>query len=200
MNLQNESGMAVSSCRFLHICVRQYIYYLRKILPLEMEIQEGTAVKKRSITELLIFIVSAELVGALSGILAGNMKSFYQSLEKPPLAPPGWLFPVMWSILYAVMGITAYCIYAADGDRKQTIRAYLWYGAQLGLNFLWSIVFFRFHAVDAALVVVLLLIIAVVGMIVSFRRIRPAAGWGNLPYLAWLLFAAYLNFGVWILN
>lgn len=156
--------------------------------------------KKRSVTELLIFVVSAELVGALSGILAGNMKQFYQSLEKPPLSPPGWLFPVMWGILYAVMGISVYLIYRADAEKKQTIWAYLWYGAQLGLNFLWSIVFFRFHAIDAALVVVLLLIGTVIGMIVTFWRIRPAAGWLNLPYLAWLLFATYLNFGVMLLN
>lgn len=156
--------------------------------------------QKRSVTELLIFVVSAELVGALSGILAGNMKQFYQSLEKPPLAPAGWLFPVMWSLLYAVMGIAAYSIYRADAAQKQKGRALLWYGVQLGLNFLWSIVFFRFHALDAALVVLLLLVGAVTGMIVAFWKIRPAAGWANLPYLLWLLFAGYLNFGVLVLN
>ena len=128
-----------------------------------------------------------------SGILAGNIKQFYQSLEKPPLSPPGWLFPVMWSVLYAIMGISVYLIYRADAEKKQTIWAYLWYGVQLGLNFLWIIVFFRFHAIDAALVVVLLLIGAVIGKIVTFWRIRLAAGWLNLPYLAWLLFAAYLR-------
>ena len=156
--------------------------------------------QKRSVTELLIFVVSAELVGALSGILAGNMKQFYQSLEKPPLAPAGWLFPVMWSLLYAVMGIAAYSIYRADAAQKQKGRALLWYGVQLGLNFLWSIVFFRFHALDVALVVLLLLVGAVTGMIVAFWKIRPAAGWANLPYLLWLLFAGYLNFGVLVLN
>lgn len=156
--------------------------------------------KKRNITELLIFVVSAELVGALSGLLAGNMKQFYQSLEKPPLSPPSWLFPVIWSILYAVMGITVYLVRRSEAEERLEKCAYLWYGAQLLLNFLWSIVFFRFHAIDTALVIALLLIVAVIGMIWIFGKVRKSAGWWNVPYLLWLLFAAYLNAGVLLLN
>lgn len=156
--------------------------------------------KKKHLTELFLFIFSAELVGAVSGLLAGNMKLFYQILEKPPLSPPGWVFPVMWGLLYAVMGFSAYLIYLAEAADRQKLWAYLWYGLQLLLNFLWSIVFFRLHAVGAALVVVLLLIAAVLGMIWSFGRIRKAAAWWNVPYLLWLLFAAYLNIGILLLN
>lgn len=80
--------------------------------------------KKKKVTELLIFIIATELVGALSGLLAGNSFSFYKELIKPPLSPPGWLFPVMWAILYALMGISAfYDLYL--GMRKKDVRLLL---------------------------------------------------------------------------
>ena len=99
--------------------------------------------KTKKVTELLIFIVATELVGALSGLLAGNSFSFYKELTKPPLSPPGWLFPVMWAILYALMGISAFMIYTSDA--KERCKALVIYGTQLFVNFMWSIVFFRFR-------------------------------------------------------
>ena len=112
--------------------------------------------KKRKITELLIFIVGTELVGALSGILAGNSFSFYEELIKPPLSPPGWLFPVMWAILYALMGISAFMIYTSDS--KERCKALIIYGIQLFLNFMWSIVFFRFNMIGLSVAVILTLL------------------------------------------
>ena len=93
--------------------------------------------KKQKITELLIFIIATELVGALSGLMAGNSFSFYKELIKPPLSPPGWLFPVMWAILYALMGISAFMIYTSDA--KEKCKALVIYGTQLFVNFMWSI-------------------------------------------------------------
>ena len=98
---------------------------------------------KQKWTELLIFIVAAELVGVLSGIVAGNTNSFYQELAKPPLSPPGWVFPVVWAVLYALMGWSAYLIAAAKVSTSEKGCALFLYGLQLLVNFMWSIVFFR---------------------------------------------------------
>ncbi len=156
-------------------------------------------IKKYAITDLLLFVVGTELVGALSGLLAGsNMGEYYRSLEQPPFAPPGWVFQVVWGILYAVMGISAYLIYHAADSRKR--GAFIAYGVQLGLNFLWSIAFFRYESPAAAAVIISLLLAAILVMLVLFRRIRKAAALLNLPYLLWVAFAAYLNFGVLMLN
>jgi tryptophan-rich sensory protein len=156
--------------------------------------------KKIKLTELLIFIVSAELAGALSGLIAGNFSGFYQTLIKPPLSPPGWIFPIVWSILYALMGISAFLIYSADSPDKNKKIPYLIYTAQLFVNFMWSIIFFRFKLLWVSVAVIILLIILIVAMIVSFHKIRPAAAYINIPYLLWVAFAAYLNIGIAVLN
>lgn len=155
--------------------------------------------KNFQVTDLLIFIIGTELVGAVSGILAGgNMRKYYSSLQQPPFAPPGWVFPIAWAILYALMGISAYLIYRTDHPGKRC--ALISYGVQLALNFLWSIAFFRYESPEAAAVIITLLLAAVIVMILLFSRIRKSAALLNLPYLLWLLYASYLNFGVLILN
>ncbi len=151
-------------------------------------------------TVLLSFIIGTELVGALSSLLSGNFSSFYSELVKPPFAPPGMLFPIVWAILYAVMGISAYMIYNSDADSKDKRKALVLYALQLFFNFLWSIVFFRFEQIGAAAAVLILLVLLVIAMMVAFSKIRPLAGYLNLPYLLWLLFALYLNLGFVILN
>ena len=154
--------------------------------------------KKLKTTELLIFIVATELVGALSVLLAGNSFSFYKELIKPPLSPPGWLFPLMWTILYALMGISAYIIYTSD--EKGRCSGLAIYGTQLFVNFMWSIVFFRFKALGLSVIVILTLIALIIAMIITFRRIRPSAAYLNIPYLLWVSFASYLNIGILLLN
>lgn len=154
--------------------------------------------KKRKITELLIFIVGTELVGALSGILAGNSFSFYEELIKPPLSPPGWLFPVMWAILYALMGISAFMIYTSDS--KERCKALIIYGIQLFLNFMWSIVFFRFKMIGLSVAVILTLLALILVMMIKFYRIRSVSAYLNIPYLMWIIFASYLNIGILLLN
>ncbi len=156
--------------------------------------------KKIKWTELLIFIIGTELVGVLSSLLSGDFSSFYSELIKPPLAPPGILFPIVWALLYALMGISAYMIYASDVAAVKKRKALSLYAAQLFVNFMWSIVFFRFEQIGAAAAVLILLIILVAAMIVAFKRIHPLAGYLNIPYLLWVLFAAYLNVGFLILN
>lgn len=101
------------------------------------------SVLKIKYTELLIFIVSAELVGALSALITGDFDSFFDRYASPPLMPHSWLFPVVWAVLYALMGISAYLIYFSHGSADK--RALWLYAAQLAVNFSWSIVFFKYE-------------------------------------------------------
>ena len=134
-------------------------------------------------TDLIIWIVGTELVGTLSALISGgNFSDFYNSLQQPPLAPPAWLFPVMWSILYALMGASAYLIWEKDDTRKK--GAIILYGAQLFANFLWSPVFFGLKSLKGATAVVIAMLILIIAMIISFLRI----------------FAAYLTIGVTLLQ
>ena len=161
--------------------------------------------KKKQITELLIFIIATELVGALSALLTGKSFSFYQEVAKPPFSPPGWVFPVMWGVLYAVMGISVFLIFRTDQNVENTRKfgkrsAYLLYAGQLAVNFSWSIVFFRLQMIGLSVAVILLLLILLVAMIIAFFKIRRSAAYLNIPYFLWILFASYLNIGVLILN
>lgn len=156
--------------------------------------------KKHNISDMLIFIISAEIVGAVSALLAGGFSDFFDKYKEPPLLPPAWLFPVVWTILYAVMGFSAYLIYssAADADKRKSTLTIYW--AQLALNFMWSIVFFRFEALWLAFVIIMALWVLIIAMIVKFRKISPLAAYINIPYLLWVTFAAYLNLATAIIN
>lgn len=150
-------------------------------------------------TDLIIWIVGTELVGTLSALISGgNFSDFYNSLQQPPLAPPAWLFPVMWSILYALMGASAYLIWEKDDTRKK--GAIILYGAQLFANFLWSPVFFGLKSLKGATAVVIAMLILIIAMIISFLRINKTSAYLNIPYLLWTIFAAYLTIGVTLLQ
>lgn len=154
--------------------------------------------KKHNIADILIFIISAELTGALSALLSGGFSDFFMKYEEPPLLPPTWLFPVVWTILYAVMGFSAYLIYSDNDKNKKTALTLYW--SQLAVNFLWSIVFFRFEALWIAFVVILILLTLIIAMILSFKKINAAAAYMNIPYLIWVCFATYLNLATAIIN
>ena len=155
--------------------------------------------KKLKLTDLLIFIVTAELAGALSALFTGDYSAFYNEFKAPPLLPPAWLFPVAWAVLYALMGISAYMIWrnCSDNERSSALRLYY---IQLAVNFSWSIIFFRFKLLGVAVAVALLLFVLVGAMILAFRRVNRTAARLNVPYLIWLGFAAYLTTVVYIIN
>lgn len=135
-------------------------------------------------------------LGAVVGFLtAGSMD--YQSLQKPVLAPPGILFPIVWSILYVLMGIS-YGILTEKGLLEPKLSAV--YYIQLGVNLLWPILFFTLEWRLFAFVWILLLDALVAAMVVLFYRKNKLAGLLQLPYLAWVLFASYLNLAFFILN
>lgn len=146
---------------------------------------------------IILQVALALAAGGLATLLSGGQE-LYRQLEKPPLSPPGWVFPVVWSILYVLMGIAAGLVMRSrDYDRRGAMRRYY---LQLGINVLWPMLFFRFELLTVALVWLALLVAAVTLTWRSFRRISETAGWLLVPYLVWCLFALYLNAGFVILN
>ena len=136
------------------------------------------------------------LIGALVGIItSGSMD--YNMLQKPPLAPPGAVFPIVWTILYILMGIS-YGILKVNNQTDEEIN---WiYYIQLAINALWSIIFFNFKCRLFAFVWIILLAVAVISMIRKFYSKNKISGLLQIPYILWVIFAAYLNFGFYILN
>ena len=139
------------------------------------------------------------LAGTLAGLLTMNSSAIYQYLIQPPLSPPGWVFPVVWSILYILMGIAAGIILSQENTTSRN-EALLYYALQLMVNFLWPIVFFGMEAYWLAFALILLLLWLIINTILSFRALDTRTTLLLIPYLLWTLFATYLNLGVAILN
>lgn len=136
--------------------------------------------------------------GLLSALLTlGNFKA-YSALLQPPLAPPGWLFPVVWTILYILMGVSAYLVYECDTEEKYIGLAV--YVLQLIFNFLWLIIFFNIGNLLFAFVWLVFLWVLVLAMTISFYKVNKTAGLLQIPYLLWVTFAGYLNIALYILN
>lgn len=138
--------------------------------------------------------------GGLSALLSGGGMQDFSALRKPPLSPPGWLFPVAWSVLYLLMGFAAYRIWSDRASHPARQKALFAYGLQLIVNFFWSPIFFSAKAYLFAFLWLLLLWALILVTALRFAAIRPTAGRLLLPYLAWVTFAGYLNFGIYLLN
>ena len=138
-------------------------------------------------------------VGGLSALVAGGM-DVYKELNQPPLSPPGWIFPVVWSVLYLLMGYASYRVLVSDAPEAQKRRALVLYGLQLFFNFIWSPLFFGAQMYLAALLVLLVLWVLIFLTIRAFSAIDERAGDLLLPYILWVSFAGYLNLGVYLLN
>lgn len=147
----------------------------------------------------LIFVVLALAVGGAAGAAARAGMDAYDLLTKPPATPPDWLFPVVWTLLYLLMGIAMGRVWRAASGSARRQAAALWC-VQLGVNAFWPVVFFLWQEHGAAFFLLAGLIALVLAMSAQFSRRDPAAAWLCAPYLLWLLFAAYLNLGVWLLN
>lgn len=149
---------------------------------------------------LFICIAVPLIVGAVAGLLTRNSMEAFAMLNKPSLAPPGWLFPVVWTILYTLMGISSYLVLTAPVSHEEKEDAMRIYWYQLLVNFLWPTFFFSFSWYLFSFLWLVLLWILVLIMILKFRKINPAAAYLNIPYLVWLTFAGYLNLSIWLLN
>ena len=149
---------------------------------------------------ILLWSLLCEAVGFLVFLLTRNgVKGFEVHANKPPLMPPGWLFGVVWSILYALMGVSAGRIWVRTDPEKRSWELNL-FVVQLVLNFFWSLIFFNARAFGFAAIWIVALWIAVLVMILRFHKVDKIAAWLQIPYLAWLTLASYLSFGVWLLN
>lgn len=153
--------------------------------------------KKKDKSTLIIAILTPIAVGTLSSLFSGNM-AIYSTINKPALSPPGNLFPIVWTILYILMGISSYIIYESDNPGKED--ALRTYALQLFFNFFWSIVFFRLNLFFTSFVWLLVLIFLIIKMIREFCKINKTAAYLQIPYLLWCIFAAYLNFMIFRLN
>lgn len=154
---------------------------------------------KPNLKKLLISLAIPLAVGGLSALLAGGMAG-YPQLKQPPLAPPGWLFPIVWTVLFLLMGYASYRIWNSGQDPRQVRSALLLYAAQLFLNFLWSPIFFGLGWYLVAFFLLIGLWVLILLTIRAFSQIDERAGDLLLPYLLWVTFAGYLNLGVALLN
>jgi len=148
----------------------------------------------------VFWIALAEGVGALSGWLTRDGIELYnQTVVQPPLSPPAALFPIVWAILYALMGIGAARVYLTPASNTRSRGLLLWL-VQLAFNFLWSIVFFNLQAYAFAFFWLIALWLLILWMTITFYQVDKTAALLQIPYLLWVAFAGYLNFGVWMLN
>ena len=145
--------------------------------------------KKRLIICLAIPLV----VGGAAGLLTMNSMEAFEALNQPPLSPPGWLFPVVWTVLYVLMGIASYLVSVSDAPQEEKARALWTYGIQLAFNFLWPIAFFNLKWYLFAFLWLVILWILILITALRFGRIRKPAGYLLVPYLLWVAFAGYLN-------
>ena len=146
------------------------------------------------------WIVFAEAAGALAGLLTRDgTRAYATHILKPPLSPHALVFPIAWTILYALMGIGAARVYLtpASGVRSRGLQLFL---IQLAFNFLWSVIFFNFQAFGLAFVWLVILWVLILMMTLTFSKADRLSALLQIPYLIWVLFAGYLNFGVWRLN
>ena len=140
------------------------------------------------------------IIGGLSALLSGPGMELFASLEQPPLSPPGWLFPVVWTLLYLMMGLASCLVLESGGERKQISAALTLYGVQLAVNFFWSIFFFNMQLYLFSFFWLVLLWCLILATLISFYRLSKPAGLLLVPYLLWVTFAGYLNLAIALLN
>lgn len=149
----------------------------------------------------IISILIPLAVGGVSALLTRNNMDLYSTINTPPLAPPALLFPIVWTVLYILMGISSALIYtdrrATESDKKSALYTY---ALSLFFNFFWSIIFFNFRAFFFAFIWLLALIFLIIRTIMKYYKINKTAAYLQIPYLLWVTFAGYLNFAVYILN
>ena len=155
---------------------------------------------KIKIRPLLIALAIPLAVGVLAALLSRGNMDLFDTVRKPPLSPPAWLFPVAWTVLYLLMGLASYRAYTARAATAQKNRALLFYAAQLVFNFFWPLLFFNLGAFTFAFFWLAALLALIVVTAVKFYTLDRPAGYLLIPYILWVLFAGYLNLGIALLN
>ena len=155
---------------------------------------------KEKIKSYAFFILSALAVGGLSAFLTRNNMDINNDLLMPPLSPPPILFPIVWSILFILMGISAAMIYNSDAKKNQKNTALNIYALSLAVNFSWNIIFFNLRAFGFAFFWLLFLLFLIILTIIKYFKIQKIAAYLQIPYALWVTFAGYLTAGIWWLN
>lgn len=153
-----------------------------------------------NLKRLAVSVLLPLAVGGAAGLITRGSVERYADIAKPPLSPPGWLFPVVWTILFLLMGIASYLVFTSKESRDAVNTALLVYGIQLVVNFFWSIFFFNFGAYLFSFFWLILLWVLILAVLLLFGRISKAAGYLMLPYLLWVSFAGYLNLAIYLIN
>jgi tryptophan-rich sensory protein len=155
---------------------------------------------KPYILPMAIAIAIPVAVGLIAALITKDSMNVYGELNLPPLSQPSLLFPIVWSILYVLMGVSSAIVYLKGGDSERLRRALTLYAVSLVLNFSWSIVFFTAQLYAAALLVLIALLYFIVRTIFAYREIFAPAAYLQIPYALWVAFAGYLNFAIWYMN
>ena len=155
---------------------------------------------KKNVVALIVSVLLAEGIGFLSGFLSMTSQSTYENFNKPFFSPPGWVFPVVWAILFFLMALASYRIWMKGKSGEATQKALILYCTQLLLNFLWLIVFFRFRLYAIAFLELLLLLVYILLTTFEFYRIDKISVCLMTPYIAWVSFAGVLNYAIWMMN
>ncbi len=154
----------------------------------------------KKIFSYVVGIAIPVVVGLLSALLTKDSMDIYKTIVQPPLAPPGILFPIVWSVLYVLMGVSSTLVYNDEADKREKRIAFTLYALQLVANFFWSILFFNQRLFLASFVLLVLLWALIIGMIIRFYKINKPAALLQIPYLLWVTFAGYLNLAIYLLN
>ncbi len=154
---------------------------------------------KKKLKTYVLFILFTELIGIVAGLFTSMGMDDYKQAVKPALTPPDIVFPIVWTILYALMGISAARIWLSKPTKERNHGLIIW-GAQLFFNFFWSLIFFNLQAYGFAFFWILILWALIVAMIYTFNKTDRLAAFLQIPYLLWVTFATYLNLMVWVLN
>lgn len=150
---------------------------------------------------LFLCILIPLIIGVFSGIISGNSIEQFSKMNKPSLSPPGWLFPIVWTILYVLMGIASYLVLVSNNKNQNVLKKALkTYGIQLIFNFFWSIWFFNLNLYFFSFLWLIILWILISITILLFYKISKLSAYLLLPYILWVTFAGYLNLGIAILN
>ena len=159
-------------------------------------------IKLKKVFKIIIAILIPLIVGGISALLTREGTAMFKTINKPPLSPPAWLFPVAWTVLYILMGYASYLIYKDNNisnikSRNTSIKLYI---AQLIFNFFWSIIFFNMKQYFFAFIWLIILWILILLLIINSNKINKVCTYLLIPYLLWVTFAGYLNLGIAILN
>lgn len=153
---------------------------------------------KINVKHLAVSIVIPLAVGIIASFITKDQMEAFSQLKQPPLSPPGWLFPIVWTVLYVLMGISSYIVYQKQNTLLSDCQRL--YILQLAANFIWTILFFNLKQYLFSFIWLVLLIFLVARMAICFVTVDRKAAALQIPYVLWICFAAYLNIAIYYLN